>query len=294
MSAVAPQPRVVLVDAVPMSAIVAAVPDPRAVVVAVHGGATSSAYFDCPGNPGLSLLRAAAERGFTAIALDRPGYGASALYQDEMGDPQRRVELAYGALDRILADTGHGAGIFLFAHSAGCELALRMAVRDDAPVIGLELAGTGLRYRPDAWEVIKQATVTARPVGLRDLLWQPTDLYPPDVLTGALSAPGVAYESRVTAHWPRRDFPELAGRVTVPVEYTAGEHESVWETTPEALTQIAELFKAAPRVAIHHMADSGHNLSVGLTAGAYHRHVLSFIDECVADSDARSTNLEAG
>jgi len=42
----------------------------------VHGGATSSAYFDCPGHPRLSLLRLAATHGFTAIALDRPGYGA--------------------------------------------------------------------------------------------------------------------------------------------------------------------------------------------------------------------------
>ncbi|HET9566670.1 MAG TPA: alpha/beta hydrolase, partial [Mycobacterium sp.] len=44
----APRPRVVLVDGVPMSALVASVPEPRAVIVAVHGGATSAAYFDCP------------------------------------------------------------------------------------------------------------------------------------------------------------------------------------------------------------------------------------------------------
>ncbi|MDF2583547.1 MAG: hypothetical protein K0R33_2190, partial [Mycobacterium sp.] len=69
------RPRVVMVGAVPMSALVAAVPEPRAVIVAIHGGATSSAYFDCPGRPDLSLLRTAAAQGFTVIALDRPGYG---------------------------------------------------------------------------------------------------------------------------------------------------------------------------------------------------------------------------
>ncbi|MDT5099087.1 MAG: hypothetical protein QOC76_2824, partial [Mycobacterium sp.] len=65
-----------------MSALIASVPEPKAVIVAIHGGATSAAYFDCPGRPELSLLRSAAANGYTAIALDRPGYGASAFYHD--------------------------------------------------------------------------------------------------------------------------------------------------------------------------------------------------------------------
>jgi len=277
-----PRARIVMVDGVPMSGLVAAVDDPRAVIVAVHGGATSAAYFDCPGNPRLSLLRLAAAQGYTVIALDRPGYGASALYADEMADPGRRVALTYGAVDKIMADGTRGAGIFLVAHSAGCELALRMAAADGSAVIGLELAGTGLRYHPDAHAVIKEATVTSRPAGLRDLLWQPTDLYPPEVLTGALSAPGVAYEADVTASWGRRDFAELAARVRVPVEFSVADHESVWESTPEALSAITALFTSSPRLVVNEMADSGHNLSVGHSAGEYHQRVLSFVAECVA------------
>ena len=162
------RPRVVMVGAVPMSALVAAVPEPRAVIVAIHGGATSSAYFDCPGRPDLSLLRTAAAQGFTVIALDRPGYGASALYQDTMADSAARVALAAGAVDKILAEHPRGAGIFVFAHSLGCELALRMTVAG-ADVIGVELAGTGLRYSPEAKDILSQATQTRRPAGLRDL-----------------------------------------------------------------------------------------------------------------------------
>jgi pimeloyl-ACP methyl ester carboxylesterase len=277
-----PRARIVMVDGVPMSGLVAAVDEPRAVIVAVHGGATSAAYFDCPGNPRLSLLRLAAAQGYSAIALDRPGYGASALYADEMADPDRRVALTYGAVDKIMADGRRGAGVFLVAHSAGCELALRMAAADGSNVIGLELAGTGLRYHPDAQAVIKEATVTSRPAGLRDLLWQPTDLYPPEVLTGALSAPGVAYEAGVTASWARRDFAELAARVRVPVEFSVADHESVWESTPEALSVITALFTSSPRIVVNEMADSGHNLSVGRSAGEYHHRVLSFVAECAA------------
>jgi pimeloyl-ACP methyl ester carboxylesterase len=282
-----------MVGAVPMSALVAAVPEPKAVIVAIHGGATSAAYFDCPGRPDLSLLHTAAANGFTAIALDRPGYGASALYQDTMAEPAARVTLAVGAVDKILADGPRGAGIFVFAHSLGCELALRMTV-SDAGVIGVELAGTGLRYSPEAKEILSQATLTRRPAGLRELLWEPADLYPAEVLTGALSAPGVAYEGPVTANWARRDFPDLAAKVRVPVEYSAAEHERVWDTSAAALTGIAGLFTSSPRVVVSEMPDSGHNLSVGLSARTYHLRVLSFVEECIATDFGGVKEAEAG
>lgn len=297
MSAAPPRPRVVLVDGVPMSGLVAAVPHPRAVLVAVHGGATSSVYFDCPGHPRLSLLRAAAASGVTAIALDRPGYGASALHQQEFDDPERRVAFAYGAVNKMLAGGDRGTGLFLVGHSAGCELAVRMAVsRRSDEVLGLSIAGTGLRYCAEAKAIIKNATVTLRPAGLRDLLWQPTELYPPEVLTGALSAPGVPYEGEVTAHWAHRDFPELAAQVLAPVQFSVAEHEKVWESSPDANADILGLFSASPRVELNEMPDSGHNLSVGLSAGEYHRRVLAHLDTCLATpgSEIDNREVEAG
>lgn len=287
------RPRVVMVGAVPVSALVAVVPEPRAVIVAIHGGATTSAYFDCPGRPDLSLLQTAAAHGYAAIALDRPGYGASALYQDTMAEPAARVALASAAVDKILADGPRGAGIFVFGHSLGCELALRMTVADPG-VIGVELAGTGLRYSPEAKEILSQATLTRRPAGLRELLWEPAELYPAEVLTGALSAPGVAYEGPVTANWSRRDFPELAAAVRVPVQYSAAEHERVWDTSAAALDDIAGLFVTAPSVLVHEMPDSGHNLSVGLSAQTYHLRVLSFVGECIAAGVGGAEEAEAG
>jgi pimeloyl-ACP methyl ester carboxylesterase len=285
------RPRVVLVDGVPMSALVAAEPEPKGVIVAVHGGATSAAYFDCPGHPELSLLHAAVADGYTAIALDRPGYGASAFYHDQMAEADKRVGLALGAVDKILGESRRGAGLFLLAHSAGCELGLRMAVDERATdVLGVALSGTGLRYSEEAKAVISGATMTSRPAGLRDLLWQPTDLYPAEVLTGGLSAPGAPYEADVTANWPRRDFGDVAGRVTVPVLFSVADHERVWESTPEATGAVAALFTSSPRVLVNEMLGSGHNLSVGLTAGQYHRQVLAFADECAT---ARR-ELEAG
>lgn len=278
MSKTAPHPRVVMVDGVPMSALVAESPDPRAVVVALHGGATTSAYFDCPGHPELSLLRIAVDQGYTVIALDRPGYGASAAYPDAMARPEQRVALAFGAIQRIAG----AADLFVLGHSMGCELALHLAVQRPE-VLGVSLAGTGRRYHPGAQELLKDASPVNRPRGLRELLWEPARLYPPDVIGAGLSAGGTAYEGDVIKSWSRQDFPVLAGQTKVPVQFLAGEYENVWESDAEALTAIGAMFTAAPRVQTGELADSGHNLSVGLTAASYHRKVLSFAEQCVAD-----------
>lgn len=293
----APRPRIVLVDGVPMSGLVAEADDPTAVIVAFHGGASTAAYFDCPGHPRLSLLRTGPARGFTVVALDRPGYGSSAPYPDAMHQPESRVALAYGAVDKVLGQNPRGAGLFLLGHSAGCELAVRMAASDravQAGVLGLGLAGTGLRYADAAVEIIKTTTATRRPVGLRDLLWQPADLYPPEVLSGITnSSKGAPYEAEMTRNWPRQDFPALAGRVTVPVHFTVAEHERVWRTDAEALADITAVFTAAPQFMINEQAGTGHNLSLSLAAAAYHHEVMSFVQECVVAHERAEQNVEA-
>lgn len=283
--------RVVPVDGIPMSGLFAEAPHPRAVIVALHGGASSAAYFDCPGHPELSLLTLGAATGFTVIALDRPGYGTSAPYTDSMWDPARRVELAYAAADAMLGSRPRGAGVFVVAHSNGCELALRMAADQRGHhLLGLELAGTGLRKYPAAEEILSQATPTYRPAGLRELIWAPEELYPPDVVNAVGSAGSPPQEGEVSTHWATRDFPALAAEVRIPVRFTAAEHERVWDSTPEALADIAALFTVSPRVEINHQPGTGHNLSLGVAAAQYHSSVLSFVEQCIS----ADVNEEAG
>jgi pimeloyl-ACP methyl ester carboxylesterase len=293
-----PRPRVVLVDGVPMSGLVALAEDPTAVVVAFHGGASTAAYFDCPGHPEWSLLRAGADQGYTMVALDRPGYGASAPYPDAMQSPEHRVALAYGAVEKMLGANSRGAGLFLLGHSAGCELAVRMAGdgrAEGADVIGLELAGTGVEYHPATAEIVKAATATGRPTGLRDVLWQPAHLYADDVLSGMTnSAGGALYEVEMTKSWPRQDFPALAAQVRVPVQFTVAEHERVWRSDPETLAQIGAMFTSSSRFVINEQAGTGHNLSLSVNAAAYHTKVLSFVKECLVAQQGTSKELEAG
>jgi pimeloyl-ACP methyl ester carboxylesterase len=301
----APRPRVVMVDGIPMSGLMAeAGPSdgaPRAVIVALHGGASTAAYFDCPGHPRLSLLRLGAQLGFTTIALDRPGYGSSAPYPDALERPEQRVALAYGAVDAMLGDRPRGAGVFVVAHSNGCELAVRMAAdaRADTELIGLELAGTGLRYQDAASEVLRDAGPTRRPPGLRQLLWEPAHLYPSAVLSGITnSSTGAPYEAAMVRDWPARDFPALAAQVRIPVRFSHAEYERVWCSDAEALTRIADVFANATRFVTAEQAAAGHNLSLGVTASAYHLKVLSFVEECVVsrgrDQRVAEEKLEVG
>ncbi|BBU21305.1 alpha/beta hydrolase [Mycobacterium xenopi] len=299
-----PRARVVAADGVPMSALVAESEQPRAVVLALHGGGTTAAYFDCPGHPRLSLLRTGAALGFTVIALDRPGYGSSGPYPEAMTHAEQRVNLAYAAVERILGERSCGAGLFVMAHSGGCELALRMAADDRGDqLLGIELAGTGTHYHPASREVLKAATRDHRPAGLGELLWHPTWLYPPDVRSGITnSSTAPEYEHTVVTNWARQDFPALAAQVRVPVQFTVAEYEQVWQCDEAALTEITEMFSASPRVTINEQAGAGHNLSLGYTAFAYHLKVFAFVEQCVvareipavADPLSADVDLEAG
>lgn len=283
--------RVVDIDGIPMSALVCEVPEPRAVIVALHGGAVTSSYFDYPDQPRLSLLRTAAALGFTVVAIDRPGYGSSAPHGETMASPARRVDLAYAAVDRLLASRPRGAGLFLWAHSIGCALGVHMAGderRND--LLGLEIAGTGRHHAPGAVEILdfrqRDPAVPRRSgPGLRTLLWEPARLYPDEVIGAApIQSPGPPYESTVARRWPL-EFAEVAARVRIPVHYTLGDHERVWSSGPEAMADIASLFTGSPRVVTDEQADSGHNLSIGHTATGYHLKILSFVEECVVGSE---------
>ncbi|MBH0777982.1 alpha/beta hydrolase [Nocardia bovistercoris] len=281
--------RTVEVDGVTMSALCAEVPDPRAVLVAVHGGATSARYFDLPGRPSLSLLRTGARLGFSVYALDRPGYGESAPWEARFESPAQRVDITYRAIDALLASDARGAGVFLAAHSAGCDLAAYMAADDrGAELIGLELAGTGVHKHPEAARIIEEMRYTRRTGGIKDLLWYPEYAYPPEVYGGrGLTGGSPGYESAVVRDWPT-DFPTLAARVRIPTRFSYAEFERVWRCDAESLAEIQGFFTAAPRFVLHQQAGSGHNVSVGFGAAAYHLGLLSFVEECVLHRSRRS------
>ncbi|MFJ8105755.1 alpha/beta hydrolase [Streptomyces sp. NPDC096132] len=283
--------QVVDVHGVPASALVAEAPRPQAVIVALHGGATTSAYFDHPGHPRLSLLRTAVATGFTVIALDRPGYGSSAGHEERMRTPEQRTDFAFAAVTALLEGRESGVGVFLWAHSAGCELTVRMASDPrGADLLGVELAGMGRVHHPAAVRAMEEwhrDPTRTRP-NLRRALWHPPHAYPPDVHGGrGIGASSPAYEGHRDG-W-QEEFARLAARVPVPVHLTLAEHERVWLNGPDGLADLASMFTGAPRVVRQEQAGAGHNTSVGRTALAYHLSVLSFVEECALGVQALPT-----
>lgn len=285
------------VGGIPMSALVSSAAEPRLVIVALHGGAVTSSYYDYPEHPELSLLRSGAERGYTVIALDRPGYGASAgASRDALADAGTRTGLVFGAVDALLADAPEGAGVFLMAHSMGCVLAVQAAASARGRgLLGLEIAGTGQAPHPDAEFMapllrpdVPYPGPKGPPPGARLALamWEPSGLYPP----------GGAEDLEITRAAPRYEgpdirgwvdsLPRLAARIRVPVHYTLGDHERVWDPSPAAMKDTAALFTASPRVETLLQPGAAHNLSRCWSAASYHESVLAFASECVSRSTA--------
>jgi hypothetical protein len=62
---------------------------------------------------------------------------------------------------------------------------------------------------------------------------------------------------------------------------------------PAALADVAALFTASPRIAVDDQAGGGHNLSVGLSALAYHLKMLSFAEECVLARESATGDEQA-
>ena len=257
---------------------------PRAVVLALHGGNSSKEYFDNPVAPQSSLLRLGPRLGFTVVAPDRPGYGPDG--GTDPVDPGERTDLLRATLDAVLADRPSGAGTFLLAHSMGCVSALRMAAGGrDRDLLGVEISGTGLTQHPLAAAVSEGGPGRWDRPSLGRLIWGPEDLYPPGTRAAQRVVAAPLTERDDALGWGV-ELPELGAQVSIPVSYTLAEHESWWLPGEEGLDQVAEVLTAAPVVVTTIEPDAGHNLSLGVTAPAYHRRVLAFAEQCIAARQA--------
>ncbi|MDI3423682.1 alpha/beta hydrolase [Streptomyces luteolus] len=267
---------------IPLSALLSEPPDgsePRATVVAVHGGGMTAGYFDGRARPELSLLTLGARLGCTVLAVNRPGYGSSAR---DLPDGET-VAAQTGLLRSALADFAErhptGAGLFLLAHSFGGKLALSTAAAEGPAgplnLLGLDISGCGHRYA-----AVPEGPLHGRKNTRRH--WGPLGLYPPGTFSGStgLVAPMPPREEAELAEWSER-FAALAPQVRVPVRFTFAEHEGWWRHGDEDLADLAARLTAAPRVVLDRLPGAGHNISLGWAARTYHLRALAFLEECL-------------
>ena len=270
-----------------MSALVAAPEEPRAVVLALHGGSSSKEYFDTAADPAFSLLRLGPALGFTVIAPDRPGYGPDGFLQDTMA-AEDRTDLLYATIESALGGRPAGAGTFLVCHSMGCISGVRMAADPRGQdLLGIEISGTGVTQDPRSVAIAGENGIRGTRGELRRLIWGPEELYPEWTRESQRMSATPTSEGSDIGGWST-ELPELAARVTVPVRYSLAEHESWWQPGQGSLDEVAALFSAAPFVETAIERSAGHNISLGFTARAYHLRVLAFAEQCLAWKAART------
>ncbi|MFJ3883242.1 alpha/beta hydrolase [Streptomyces sp. NPDC090077] len=291
----APPVRPVTLDAdgIPLSGLLAlpAQPVPRALVVALHGSGMSAGYFDGRALPGHSLLELGAGLGYAVLALDRPGYGASAQALPEGQDLAGQTATVLAALEGFAEGRELGAGVFLVAHSGGGRVALAAAgaARGGLVPIGVDVSGIGRRFAVEAGRLPGPDLP-----GEWRRHWGALRFYPPDAfrLGQRLLRPVPAAEARETRRWPEM-YPGVAARVRVPVRFTFAEQELWWRHDGEALEELLAPLMAAPAEVVR-QPHAGHNISLGWAARTYHLRVLSFLEECLLARDVAVGRVVTG
>ena len=266
---------------------------PRALVLALHGGGMTAAYFHGRAHPDLSLLRLGRQLGFTVLALDRPGYGRSSgsLPQGQLLSEQAGT--VYGALDDFAARHATGAGVFVVGHSFGLKLGLFLAAHSRGKeLLGVDGSGAAYRYEPALHPAAAQAELGAdgsvagyASRSPRELFWGSESLYPPGTFTPGMRpiAAVPEIESRESAQWPEL-LPGVAAEVRVPFQFSVAEHEQWWEVSDADLAEYRALFTAVPRLVVRRQPAAGHNISLGWAARSYHLNALAFAEQCLLSS----------
>ncbi|MEV0040794.1 alpha/beta hydrolase [Streptomyces sp. NPDC050804] len=251
---------------------------PRAVVVAIHGRGMCADYFNGLTDPADSLLTLGARLGYSVLALDRPGYGASVRQLPEGQPLGEQATTLHAALGDFARKHRTGAGFFVVGHSDGGKVSLHMAAQDaGSALIGLDINGCGWRYAREARHF--PDTLGG---GASRLNWGPLNLYAPGTFRASRSLlrPVPRREEIQTAVWPVQ-YPRLAGRITNPLRLTFAEHELWWELDDASLASMTGRLTAASPVTVERLPAAGHNISIGRAARTYHLRALAFLEECL-------------
>ncbi len=261
-------------------------------IVAVHGGTYTSAYFDVPG---YSLLDRAAALGMRAIAPDRNGYGDTPPLADSeatiLGQAGSLAQGLYEAWQRH----GEGCrGIVLIGHSIGAAICARIASNPGPlPLLGLAMSGIGLRT-PERNRSVREALADSpfvdMPAAAKDqLMFGPPGSFDPAVMPAAshgADAPAPRAElSDISGGWPRDVLGVLAD-VRVPVHYRQGEFDCLWIVDDTEVQGFARALVKAPWIDAAIVRGTGHCMDFHRVGAALQVQQLGFALHCAVQAQA--------
>lgn len=255
-------------------------------IVALHGGSYSSAFFDIPG---FSLLDRAAASGCLAVALDRPGYRTSTLPEGEglLAANAERIDAAVNELwDRY---KGEASGVVLVGHSIGSAISILVAAREPAwPLRGIAVSGVGLSLPPGG-PAYQDPDVAAVRISVPDEVKNTHMFGPPG------SYPEGAKEKAAVANRPvvyREVFEmntewcgyarDVCARVRVPVHYRQGELDGVWAKGHDELQQFARAFTNSPAVDARIVENAAHCIDFHNNGPAFQDGEIAFAIACAS------------
>jgi pimeloyl-ACP methyl ester carboxylesterase len=264
-------------------------------VVAIHGGTYTSAYFDVPG---YSLLDRADAIGIRVVALNRPGYAESPPLQGAQATIRNQARFLIPALKDCWQRLGQDcAGIVLIGHSIGAAIAASIAAQVAAeaielPLIGLAISGVGLRTPPDhrpRWEALPDIPSVELPLELKEaVMFSPPGAFDPEAVLSSRIANAPAPRAElvdIVSTWHDTVHATL-GAITVPVHYRQAEVDLLWIVSPEEIEGFGKALVSSSRVDCAMVRGTGHCMDFHHVGHALQVQQLGFALQCASEAAA--------
>lgn len=205
-------------------------------LVALHGRCHTHRYFSLRGSASDSFVEIANRNGFSVLAVDRPGYGASDPISEKLNTFAYQAAILDDAIEALTAVDAPGC-VVLLGHSIGGMVALEISARQPTwNLIGVGLTGLsgGIRcavqkpHLPSATEVVDP---TADRGGK---LWCRPTVTDSGEAAGVAGEPGSttpAIELSLARRWAPQRMAVAAAVTTVPVHLASAEFEERLDDT---------------------------------------------------------------
>ncbi len=259
--------------------------DAAPLLVCLHGGGSNSLYFDVPG---LSFLDVAAANGFVAVSLDRPGYARSGSVAADQRTFASNAEILEDAIATLWEERGGDhPGVVIVAHSIGSAVAVHLAARRPAwPLLGLAVHGFNTispKSVVEAWHSLPlDSPLEIGEAQRRGIAFGPDLTFAPDAVerSAVASSPAPIEELlEIVGGWPE-EAAEVAGRVSVPVQYRLAEYDALWVVDQSRVDDFAALFTGSPHVDASIAPGVGHSIDHHYQGRALHLRQLAFALDC--------------